>query len=196
MAALRTSGCLVRLFAGTGFWPSSGRDPVMADNVHAVIADFVPSTVTERKHPAPRSAADPVFTAGGRATLQGGPAPVGAVLKRSAADPRLRRHRGPAVVFDGVADLNARIDGPAHSIAKNSVLVLRGAGPVSNQRCQRRGIPRSPRRCQGRRRPHSRCLGRLPGPRRRRRRAQPPHARGRGPCPTAWLRRPRSTPTP
>ncbi|MFJ6393872.1 dihydroxy-acid dehydratase [Streptomyces sp. NPDC091972] len=87
-------------------------------------------SVTSQKHPALRSAADPVFAAGGLAMLHGSLAPAGAVLKRSAADPRLWQHRGPAVVFDGVADLNARIDDPALGITKDSVLVLRGAGPV------------------------------------------------------------------
>lgn len=87
-------------------------------------------TVTPKEHPALASAADPVFAAGGLAMLQGSLAPAGAVLKRSAADSRLWQHRGPAVVFDGVADLNARIDDPALNITKDSVLVLRGAGPV------------------------------------------------------------------
>ncbi|MFE4175680.1 dihydroxy-acid dehydratase [Streptomyces sp. NPDC056909] len=86
--------------------------------------------VTRQDHPALRSAKDPVFTSGGLALLHGTLAPAGAVLKRSAADPRLWRHRGPAVVFDGVADLNARIDDPALGITEDSVLVLRGAGPV------------------------------------------------------------------
>lgn len=86
--------------------------------------------VTRKEHSALRAATDPVFAAGGLVMLQGSLAPAGAVIKRSAADPRLWRHSGSAVVFDGVADLNARIDDPALGITENSVLVLRGAGPV------------------------------------------------------------------
>jgi dihydroxy-acid dehydratase len=61
--------------------------------------------------------------------LHGNLAPRGAVLKTAGAhDPRLQRHRGRAVVFDGVADLNARIDDPALDVDADSVLVLRGMG--------------------------------------------------------------------
>jgi dihydroxy-acid dehydratase len=64
------------------------------------------------------------------AVLRGNLCPNGAVMKTSAADPSLLRHTGPAVVFDGPADMAARIDDPATAIDANSVLVLRGAGPV------------------------------------------------------------------
>ena len=80
--------------------------------------------------PALRTAADPVFPSGALVMLRGTLAPHGAVFKRSGADPRLWHHRGPAVVFDGVADLNARIDDPDLDVDENSVLVLRGAGPL------------------------------------------------------------------
>ena len=62
--------------------------------------------------------------------LRGNLAPDGAVIKPSAASKNLLVHRGRAVVFDNHADLNARIDDPALDIDENSVLVLRGAGPV------------------------------------------------------------------
>jgi dihydroxy-acid dehydratase len=67
---------------------------------------------------------------GSLAVLSGSLAPAGAILKRAGADPRLRRSRGRAVVFDGVADLRARIDDPGLDVEPSSVLVLRGAGPV------------------------------------------------------------------
>ena len=38
-------------------------------------------------------------------------------------------HRGPAVVFDSVEDLHARIDDPGLDVDASSVLVLRGCGP-------------------------------------------------------------------
>src|SRR5947209_4499272 len=72
----------------------------------------------------------PVAAAGALAVLRGNLAPRGAVIKPLAADPRLLRHTGPAVVFDGYPDLLARIDDPGLDVDENSVLVLRGAGPL------------------------------------------------------------------
>jgi dihydroxy-acid dehydratase len=72
----------------------------------------------------------PVSPDGGLAVLRGNLAPNGAVIKPLAADPALLRHTGPAVVFDGYADLLARVDDPALDVDENSVLVLRGAGPL------------------------------------------------------------------
>jgi dihydroxy-acid dehydratase len=71
----------------------------------------------------------PVATEGGLAVLRGNLAPDGAVIKHIAADPALLRHTGPAVVFDGYADLLARIDDESLPVDENSVLVLRGSGP-------------------------------------------------------------------
>ena len=67
---------------------------------------------------------------GGVAVLRGNLAPRGAVIKHIAADPALLTHTGPAVVFDGYADLRERIDDPSPGITADSVLVLRGAGPT------------------------------------------------------------------
>ena len=62
--------------------------------------------------------------------LRGNLCPDGAVLKSSAADPRLMRHEGAALVFDSHAELSARIDDPALPVDESTVLVLRNAGPV------------------------------------------------------------------
>ena len=64
------------------------------------------------------------------AVLRGNLCPDGAVLKLIAADARLLRHEGPALVFDNHADMSARIDDPALPVDANSVLILRNAGPV------------------------------------------------------------------
>jgi dihydroxy-acid dehydratase len=77
-----------------------------------------------------RSLDAPVAPSGGIAVLHGSLAPQGAVIKRSAADPRLWNHTGPALVFDGVEEMGARIDDPALEVDVGSVLVLRGVGPV------------------------------------------------------------------
>jgi dihydroxy-acid dehydratase len=51
-------------------------------------------------------------------------------MKISAADPRLLRHEGRAVVFEDIHDLAARVDDEALDIDESSVMVLRNAGPV------------------------------------------------------------------
>ena len=73
---------------------------------------------------------NPVRTGETLVVVKGNLAPDGAVMKACAADPRLFRHRGPAVVFEDVQTIADRIDDPALSIDENSVLILRNAGPV------------------------------------------------------------------
>jgi dihydroxy-acid dehydratase len=76
-----------------------------------------------------RSRATPFQPNAGIAVLYGNLAPAGAIIKPAAASPHLLRHRGRAVVFDSVEDLNARIDSPDLDVDADSVLVLRGCGP-------------------------------------------------------------------
>ncbi|WP_284990253.1 IlvD/Edd family dehydratase [Arthrobacter sp. efr-133-TYG-120] len=73
---------------------------------------------------------EPFDPSGGIAVVRGSLAPNGAVIKRSAASPELLKHRGTAVVFDGIHDLGLRIDDPDLDITEDSVLVLRNCGPV------------------------------------------------------------------
>lgn len=63
------------------------------------------------------------------AVLRGNLAPRGAIIKATAADSRLLNHRGRAVVFDSVEDLDARLDSDDLDVDQDSVLVLRGIGP-------------------------------------------------------------------
>ncbi|MFN8355143.1 MAG: IlvD/Edd family dehydratase [Spirosomataceae bacterium] len=65
----------------------------------------------------------------GIAVVRGNLAPNGAVLKPSAATPKLMTHRGKAVVFETIEDYHARIDDPALDIDENSVMVLKNVGP-------------------------------------------------------------------
>ena len=67
---------------------------------------------------------------GGVAVLRGNLCPDGAVIKTSAAEPHLLKHRGPAVVFEDYNDMAARIDDPALAVTRESVLVLKNAGPL------------------------------------------------------------------
>ena len=65
----------------------------------------------------------------GIAVLRGNLAPDGAIIKPSAASPHLMRHTGPAVVFESIEDLHARINDDALAIDENSVMVLKYCGP-------------------------------------------------------------------
>ena len=73
--------------------------------------------------------ADPITPQGGLAILRGSLAPDGAVIKHSAGSPELLRHRGPALVFEDVYDVAARIDDPGLDVSAETVLVLRNSGP-------------------------------------------------------------------
>ena len=64
------------------------------------------------------------------AVLRGNLAPDGAVIKPAAAEARLLKHTGPAVVFADYNDMAARIDDPALPVTADSVLVLQNAGPL------------------------------------------------------------------
>jgi dihydroxy-acid dehydratase len=76
-----------------------------------------------------RTGASPLQEGAGIAVLRGNLAPNGAIIKPAAATPELLQHRGRAMVFDSIEDLNARIDDPDLDVDENSVLVLRGCGP-------------------------------------------------------------------
>jgi dihydroxy-acid dehydratase len=66
----------------------------------------------------------------GLAVLRGNLAPDGAVIKPAAAEARLLRHTGKAVVFKDYNDMAARIDDPALAVDRDSVLVLQNGGPL------------------------------------------------------------------
>lgn len=68
--------------------------------------------------------------------LKGNLCKGGGVIKPSAAEPRLLKHKGPAVVFENQADLDARVDDPDLEITADSIMVLKNCGP--------RGFPGMP----------------------------------------------------
>jgi dihydroxy-acid dehydratase len=68
---------------------------------------------------------------GGLVALFGSLAPNGAILKRSAADPKLFEREGRAVVFTSLDDMAARVDDPALDVNADDFLVLQNAGPKS-----------------------------------------------------------------
>jgi L-arabonate dehydrase len=65
----------------------------------------------------------------GTAVLHGNICPRGAVIKQSAASPRLLRHRGQALVFDAIEEYRRAADDPGMAVTEDNVLVVRNAGP-------------------------------------------------------------------
>ena len=74
-----------------------------------------------------RPMANPYSPTGGLAILKGNLAAEGAVVKKSAVDPAMLRHSGPARVFDCEEDAMAAIS--TGKIAKGDVVVIRYEGP-------------------------------------------------------------------
>jgi dihydroxy-acid dehydratase len=77
-----------------------------------------------------RTVADPLQPPGsGTAVLHGNLCPNGAVIKQSAASPRLLKHRGQALVFDSIEDYHQGAEQDELAVDESTVLVVRGAGP-------------------------------------------------------------------
>jgi len=73
--------------------------------------------------------ADPFKASAGIAVLRGNLAPDGAVIKPSAATPKLLKHRGRAVVFESIEDFKEQIDREDLDIDETCIMVLKGCGP-------------------------------------------------------------------
>ena len=65
----------------------------------------------------------------GIAVLRGNLCPDGAIIKPSAASPKLMKHKGRAVVFENILEFHSRIDDPKLDIDENCVMVLKNCGP-------------------------------------------------------------------
>lgn len=114
-AQLRTLGPLLRLEARTVNGATLGEDIAAAE---VVDRDVI------------RDLAHPVDAGPALAVLTGNLCPDGALIKPTTVSPALHAHTGRAVVFDGYEDMQARVEDPALDIDENSVLVLRGVGPI------------------------------------------------------------------
>ncbi|MBM3600390.1 MAG: dihydroxy-acid dehydratase [Alphaproteobacteria bacterium] len=73
---------------------------------------------------------NPLNAEGGLAVLRGNLAPDGCVIKHSAAEPRLLRHSGPALVFSDYNEMAAKVDRDDLEVTPDHVLVLQSAGPL------------------------------------------------------------------
>ena len=93
-------------------------------------------TIWENNRDAPCWNRDVIFPFGkpfkentGIAVLRGNLCPDGAIIKPSAATPKLMQHRGRAVVFESIEDFHRRIDDPGLDIDERCVMVLKNCGP-------------------------------------------------------------------
>ena len=94
-----------------------------------------------------RPLADPLYPASSLVVVKGNIAPAGAVIKASASKDRsLLYHSGPAVVFENSTDLAKRIDDPDLDVTKDSVLILKGIGPIGNPGMPEAGLIPLPRK--------------------------------------------------
>ena len=90
---------------------------------HVKVAEQVPGQTVIR------SRKNPINPQGAMCVLRGNLAPRGAVIKQSAATPKLMTHEGRAVVFETIEDMTLRMDDPNLDVTADDVLVLRNAGP-------------------------------------------------------------------
>ncbi|GFF43557.1 mitochondrial escape protein 2 [Aspergillus lentulus] len=94
-----------------------------------------------------RPLSNPLYPSSSLVVLRGNIAPDGAIIKASASkDRRLVSHTGPAVVFESPEDLAKRIDDPDLDVTKDSVLVLKGIGPIGNPGMPEAGLIPIPRK--------------------------------------------------
>ena len=77
-----------------------------------------------------RPVSNPLYKEGGTVILRGNLAPNGAVIKQTAASPRLLKHRGKALVFENRDDMIERIHNMDLDVTADSILVMKNCGPV------------------------------------------------------------------
>jgi L-arabonate dehydrase len=121
------------------FFEAGGVPAVMRELLPLLHADAPTAsgkTVRENVEAAPcynrdviRSLAQPLHPEGGTVILRGNLAPDGAVLKQTAASPHLLAHRGKAYVFENHSEMLAAVDREDLPVTRDSILVLKNAGP-------------------------------------------------------------------
>jgi len=96
-------------------------------NGRTVCENIADAEVYNRDVIMPASA--PLYEGGATAVLKGNLAPRGAVIKPAACEPRLRKHRGPALVFSDYNHMASLIERDDLDVTPDHVLVLQNAGP-------------------------------------------------------------------
>lgn len=143
-AVSRRTPCIANIkpsgeFLMEDFYYAGGVPAVMKEILHLLHGDAMTvtgKTVRENlqnivcsQQQVIRLAADPLYPEGGTVVLYGNLAPDGAVVKQTAASPRLFYHRGKAYVFDTYQQMRAEIDRSDLPVTKDSVLVMKNCGP-------------------------------------------------------------------
>jgi dihydroxy-acid dehydratase len=73
---------------------------------------------------------NPMSKVGGTFVLRGNLSPDGCVIKPTAAEPRLLKHTGPAIVFRDYNHMNERLADPNLEITVDHVMVMQSGGPL------------------------------------------------------------------
>ena len=126
---------------GTSFHDAGGVAALMKeleDSLHTDCLTVTGKTVGENLKQADmpydtdiiRPLDNPLNEKGGISVLFGNLAPKGAVIKRSAASEHLLNHRGPAKVFEDLEECQKYLLDENSDVTKDTVIVLRGYGPV------------------------------------------------------------------
>jgi len=76
-----------------------------------------------------RPFSDPVSSAEATAVLTGNLAPRGCVMKPSAAEPRLLKHRGPVIAFEDYNHMALEVERDDLDVTPDHILVLKNGGP-------------------------------------------------------------------
>jgi dihydroxy-acid dehydratase len=93
----------------------------IGEEIEAAGAGFAQEVVRPLKNP--------LYPQGGIAVLRGNLAPGGAIIKQSAADAKLMKHEGRAVVFENAEDMADRMDRDDLDVRPEDILVLKNIGP-------------------------------------------------------------------
>jgi dihydroxy-acid dehydratase len=76
-----------------------------------------------------KTLADPVSHDGATAVLTGNLAPRGCVMKPSAAEKRLHRHRGKVIAFDDYSHMAREVERDDLNVTPDHIMVLKNSGP-------------------------------------------------------------------
>ncbi len=87
-----------------------------------------------------------VSTANGLAVLKGNIAPDGCVIKPSAAEPRLLKHTGPAIVFEDYDAMMRAVNDEDTDVTADHIMVLKNCGPVGGPGMPEWGMMPIPRK--------------------------------------------------
>ena len=118
----------------------------------ATLRDVVAAAEEVPGQDAIRPRNNPIKPEGAMAVLHGNLAPRGAVIKHSAASPKLLQHTGRAVVFESVEDMTCGSTIPRSMSPPTTCWCCAMPAPRARRACRRRVICRSRRKLVARRR--------------------------------------------